>query len=596
MSTTKRTASVMQKGPTKITKPKLGRPLGKKNNPKVSIEDITVQKLDNEMAVRYENLTNNIEIKFIQSNGFSQQVLKDFYTIQSENLESSFTPETLDHNSLVKAVEENYNDLYSTDYYNLLEDIQLKPMDNLDQFFNNFNFKNEVQFQFNTAKSQLLKPVHAIHYPYCEQNLRNGVVFNTGGLSLTMEWCPLILNNKRYLFVSNVDQNANISEFSDSKSILSIYEVGDVEDEDVIGFCINKQIMIDYVIKEIEFSPISSDTTLLKLTLSNGEIEIWKIDSNFLFENTNKDELKIYTAESGNLKLAIPNKTMLITTSTFISTNHILFGTNHGFVGQFSINTGKLDYLISLRLPSINNICTLLSTDSNDNAITVLVSAMDFNEHLLSVPLPNRKSCLLNNLKIIEIPTSSRELSYKRNVVCFNNFKMFANIEHLSTLRMIGIEDPHNMKKMKIYGNNEIVCLSNQLNYKDGILHNGNIMLTGHSNGTVRLMNYLNILTITDKRPQPSTLRILQMNKLSNDINENRYWLDLNYEVNKLGEENNVNIKSEPSKVQQVSIGRTKGLRKINPPGIIPMKISMMNDNIATIWGNGLIIVEKMSM
>ncbi|GAV30115.1 hypothetical protein PMKS-003622 [Pichia membranifaciens] len=568
----------------KITKPKRGRKPNAKKNQGEDI--ITTQDIDSEYENKNKVQSNTNALKFVQSNGLDQAVLESYYKIQTEDLEAGFLPTHIDDLSLHNAVENNLHDLFSTDFYDVMKRPKLQLSDSR-AYDNSFKLDNDLEFQFNDSKSTILEPCHALNYPFDELNLRNGFVFNTGGLPLTMAWCPLKYGNLRYLFISIVDKNATISEFSDNKSLLTVLEVS----SETGHLQINKQIILDYLAKEIEFSFVSASTsTLLKLTLSSGSVEVWKIDFEF-FANPEIINTKpaIYTLESGNLTFTIPNNQLLITTSAFTSTKTFVFGTNHGYIGQFSIDSQKLDYLIFAGIPAITHIKTAFPTQPRDDFLTSFVEAADFSNYLIRLPIPNKKSCLINVLKTYDIPTNNKELQFDKNSVHLNNLNSFLNIEWPITIKKISLDNPNNVTKFKIANDDDINCLANQIYYEDGKVSDGFILLTGHTNGSIRLSNYLNLLTNTEKRVQVSTLKLLQLNK--SVTTDTKYWLDLCSQIDKIGE-----MAAVKSNSKQSSIGRTKELRNVNPKELCPLKLSMLENTVASIWGNGLLIIEHLTL
>lgn len=566
---------------TRVTKPKRGRkPTYKKD---VEEQIITTQDIDVEYESKNKRPSNNNALKFVQANGLNQTVLENFFKIQNCELEAGFLPKHIKNLSLHNAVDNNIHGLFSTDFYDKMPPLELRPADSK-SYYNNFKLNNDVEFQFNTGKSELLESNHAIHFPLNESNLRNGFVYNTGGLPLTMGWCPLKFENRKYLFLSIVDGNSAIGEFSNTKSILTVLEIS----SETSSLEINKQIVLDYVVKEIEFSFVSkAESTLLKLTLSNGTVEIWKVDSGF-FSNENTKS-PISTLKTGSTSFEIPNKHLLITSSAFTSTNTFVFGTNHGYIGQFTIDNKKLDYLISARIPAITHIKSTFPTQSSDDFLTALVEAADFNNYLVRLPIPNKKSCLINTFKVFDIPANNKELQFDKNSIFLSNFNSFINVEWPITIKKICIDNPNSITKFKIANDDDINCLTNQINYDDGILSDGFVLLTGHTNGSIRLANFLNLSTNTEKKVQVSTIKILQLNK--SPVTDNKYWLDLCYKVDKIGE-----LPVVKSGGKQSAIGRTKELRNVNPKELCPLRLSMMGNNVASIWGNGLLIIEQLTL
>lgn len=568
----------------RVTKPKRGRKPNSKKNQEEEI--ITTQDIDSEYENNNKVQNNTNALKFIQGNGLGQAVLKNYYKVQTEDLEAGFLPAHIDDLSLHNAVKNNLHELFSTDFYEEIKEPKLQLSDSK-TYESNFKLDNNLEFQFNNNQSEVLEPCQALHYPLNERSFRNGFVFNTGGLPLTMAWCPLKNGSWRYLFVIIVDKNSAISEFTDNKSLLTILEVSSETGE----FQINKQIMLDSVAKEIEFSFVSAAaSTLLKLTLSSGSVDVWKISPEFFFNpGVKKNKPAIYTLESRHLTFTIPNNQLLITTSAFTSTKTFVFGTNHGYIGQFSIDSQKLDYLISVKLPAITHIKTAFPTQPGDDFLTSFVEAADFSNYLIRLPVPNKKSCLINVLKTYDIPTNNKELQFDKNSIHLNNLNSFLNIEWPITIKKISIDNPNNVTKFKIANDDDINCLANQIYYDDGKISDGLILLTGHTNGSLRLSNYLNLLTNTEKRVQVSTLKLLQLNK--SVTTENKYWLDLCSKIDKIGESTVVK-----SNNKQSSIGRTKELRNVNPKELCPLKLSMLENAVASIWGNGLLIIEQLTL
>ncbi|KAG0688165.1 hypothetical protein C6P40_001341 [Pichia californica] len=539
-------------------------------------------------TIRSLNPPAPFELKFIQSFGFNSDILKKFYEIQYNHSESSFTPSKLKDFVLDNAVKNNTHGLFSIENYKNIKEPKLKKLTNLKDYFSNFYLKNRLEFQFNNLKSTILDTNHVVNFPLNQNNIRNGLVFNSGGLPLTMEWYPFQINGKKYLFMSLVDKTTNLNEFSNKKSLLTILEI-ESKNSNELKFNINRQILLDFVLKEIEFSYLLSEKeTLLKLTLSNGELEIWKITPNFFKNDDNLDEPNIYLIDSNVLKLKIPHKEMKITTSKFATSNHIIIGTNHGFMGQFTIDSGKLNYLIDLKIPAITNILISIPSDpKNYTLMTLHVSSSDFSNHLISLPMPNEKSSLLNNVNVVECPSISKELIYNKNSFYMTYLNTFLTVENNVVIRSTSLENPSNSRKFRVGIDDDICCLSGQNNYENGHLNTGFMLFSGHINGTIRLYNYLNLLSMGDRKNPSSTLKFLQLN--NSIINSDKYWLDLNYKVDKIGETKS----STPSSMRK-TIGRCKDMKIINSNGICPLKISVLGNMVASCWGNGLVIIEDL--
>lgn len=535
---------------------------------------------ESEYEVKHILNTLQGEIPFIQSQGHNQQVLQQQKLIQDTNTEVGFIPEPVDDIKLADAVAENVHKLFTVSHYNNFNDIQLSSLD-LITFYTMVNLDKSLEFQFNRHKSSILNSNNILQFPYDEANLRNGIVFNTGGTPLTMEWCPLKINATKYLFVCVVDDDTNLTEFSNKDSCLMILEYNETERK----FSLNKNIVVNSVIKEIEFSYVSSpDTSLLKLTLSNGTVEIWKINPQFL---NNDNDNKYFKYKSNAEIFQVPNELIKITTSSFITPNTLLFGTNRGFIGQFTIENHKLDYLVSTKLPAITCIKNTWPTSMESNSITAFVSSTDFMNYLMRVPLPNNKSCLINNIKIVELLNTNRELQFNRNTIYLNNGNAFLTVDWPYVIKRVTIDNPNSASKFRISNDKEINCLNCQINYKNGLLNNGFVLITGHTNGSIRLSNYLNLNSILERKLTTSTIKIMQLNK--SNLADNKYWLDLSYEVSKTGEPPNIK-----GKIKQPSLSRPRNIRDVPPKSICPLKVSMMNNSIASIWNNGLIILEDL--
>jgi hypothetical protein len=573
MKITKRVDSLEK--PKLLRKPNVKKP---KTNTIINLESF-----QKEYDLKHSLSTLHGEISFIQNNGFNQRILKQFYEIQNENSEAGFISKSSTHDlQLNESFNKNFHNLFSTNHFYDFNDIDLKKID-INTFFSSIKLNKKLEFQFNNNDSTLLDSNNVLQFPYDESNLRNGIVFNTGGIPISMEWCPLTINNTKYLFVCVVDDDSNLSEFSNKSSSLMILEYNETERK----FNLNKNILIDYLIKEMEFSFISTDDlTLLKLTLSNGTVEIWKIDSRFFLNNNNNYYYFKYT--SGSKIFKISNELLKITSSTFASTNTLLIGTNRGFIGQFTIDTGKLDYLIPTRLPAITCIKSTWPTNEESNSIVAFISCSDFLNYLIKLPLPTtNNSCLMNNFKIIEISPNNKELQFDKNTIYLNNIKSFFTVDWPYTIRKITIDNPNNTTKFKISNDKEINCLNSQMNYSNGLLYSGFTLITGHTNGSIRLSNYLNMNSFVDKKQNASTIKIMQMNKST--LNENKYWLDLSYSVDKTGDP--PAVKGKP---KQLSISRPRPIRDVSPKEICPLKVSMIGKTISSIWGNGLIVIEDL--
>lgn len=557
---------------TKVTKPR------KSHAKKPKTNNITLEGLEAEYTSKHLAQTFPAELSFIKSYGNTHPVLKQFFNIQTSRLECGFTPSVLEHEPLAHAFNTNLDGLFSLDHYSKLEAMKLEPIA-LSDFYSTLQLNRKVEFQFNANEAITLNAMNISNFPNNPSNLRYGTVFNTGGLPLVAEWCPLLLNGKKFLFVCVVDENTDLSEFSNKCCCLTVIEYNQE------AFKINKQILCNRIIKEINFSFASDSTSLMQLTLSNGTVEVWKIDSDFLLSESH--ELNYYRVLSGPKVLSIPNKTILITTSSFSSTNTLLIGTNHGHVGQFTIDSGKLDYLFSAKLPSITTIKNLLPVNGHNDSLCAFLSSADFACYLINLPSPNKKTCIMNNIKIMEVTQGNRELHFGRNTISLHSMNSFLTIESPSSIRKVTVDNPSNVSKIKISSDNEITCLACQKTNINGLQNDGFILVTGHTNGSVRLLNYLNVLSNLDKKQNPSTIRLMQMNKFNS--NDDKFWLDLSYSADRIGD-----APASQTKPKQLSVSKQRSLREVKHKSLCALSIAMKDNTIASCWGNGLIVIEDL--
>lgn len=544
--------------------------------------ELFAENLEDELRDKNRKISND-EIEFYQNYSTSQLTLQQFLQIQDLNLDIGFISDIPIDLQLNNALENNVNNLFSTDFYNSLNDIELSTID-YKTFHNHFSFNNSIDLSFNQEESSIIPPDNVKSFPYSDKNLRSGLVYNTGGFPLQLEWLPFSINNKKFLFIVTIDKNPNIdiSEFSKNSCCLTILEYNND------SFEINKKIIIDNLIKEIEFSIISNDKneTLMKLTLSNGSVEIWKINESFLLSNNSK----YYKLLSGSQKIIINNdKSIKITTSTFVTPKIIIFGTNHGLIGQYSILENKINYLISTKLPSITCIKSTYPTNETDDSINLLVSTTDFIDYMINLPLTinNKKIPLMNRLKIYRSSVMNRELIFDRSCTYINSLKTFFSIEWPCSIKSYTIKDPKGSNKYRISIDREISCLTNLKSFKNNILNNGFTLITGHTNGVIRLCNFIEMSRITDSKQYPYSIQLFQMKKsnLQNN-NNNKFFINLNYSVDKNGD---VSIKD---KLKKDKLANNTHL--VNSNDICPIKISSINKSIASAWGNGLIIIEDL--
>lgn len=537
----------------------------KKNNKK--LENINYEMFESEYNECHKIEANSDELKFIQLFGKSQLFLEKMNDIQKNQLDAKLVPIISNDKILLNAVNKNLHNIFGTTFFHSLKDIKFKEI-NTSQFNELVNLGQSLEFQFNDEESSTFEAFKLKNLPLNEENMRTGHIFNTGGLPLTLEWCPLTINKSKFLFVAVAEHNSDIHEFSTSKCALSIFEV--TENREVK---MRKQIIIDSIIKEIEFPQISNSTaTLLKLTLSNGSVEIWKIDSNFLSNN-----VKFCTLSSGNYVFKLP-KSFLITTSAFSSTETILVGTNFGYIGQFSISSQKLDYLIATKTTSITSIRSALPTDESDESIVAFFSSTELKTYCVKLPLPGKNiGTILNNFDVIEMPLLSRQCKFNHQESFNNNLKCFATLELPHCIKFFSVSDPSNHFLLIRIDENLISSFCFQTNNLNGLITEGVFLISGHANGSIRICNFMDA-QLASKDKKYFTLKTLQMKKLSDK--DSKYCLQL---IHKLESSNNV---------KQNSASKSVKFKPIYHDGVNTIKVSMMDNAMSCIWGNGLLLIE----
>jgi hypothetical protein len=509
------------------------------------------------------------EAKMLQSLGNTQLSLKQLYAMQAQLLEVGLTPKLPIQWELQEATNKNVHGLFSTQFYASLPVVTLKKLDPR-TFHTFFKLLNPVTFAFNDAQMEKLGPKHTTNYPFDESSLRRGMVYNMGGLPLTLEWCPLVIEDRRFLFVSIVDFNADVKEFTDAPCCLSILEYSST------GFKLNKQIYIDSTVKEMKFSFLTSErAALLTMVLSSGAIEIWKVTDDLLTDNSDG---MYYKVQSGVRNWKLSNQVLKITSVSYVASNVLIIVTNHGHIGQYNIEANKLDYLLSLRLPSLLSVKTSIPVDVGEQYITACVSCTDFEQYLVRLPLPVTNKPLMNNVRLLPAIASNKDLIYDRSFIYLYNLKTFVLIEGNFGFKQCAIDAPLTGQRIKIQSDNIITCIANDITYKDGVLNNGFKVLTAHSNGSVRLCNILDMFTNTDRKNHTASIKLFQLHRST--LDKNCYWLDLTYQVDKSGE--------------LPAAEKVKRNKHITPDETCPTKVAILGDTIATAYAGGLLVIEEL--
>lgn len=514
------------------------------------------------------------EITYTQNNGLNQTSIRQYKQFQDQNAEIGFmTPPAADL-QLEKAVNENLHGLFDCEKFNSLPDLQLSDLNQIE--FNNYLKLNRVvEFQINDTEETRLNSTNAVEFPTHESVMRTGLVFNSGGLPVHSMWCPLKFNDKKYLFLSVVEEDTELSEFSTSSSCIRILEFDNGK------FELTKTILLDSVVKEFQFSTISSDSiALLSLTLSNGTIEIWKIT-----QDTVTGPTSFHRVSSGPVILKLDNPLLLLTCCTFSSTDTVIAGTNRGYIAQFRVSTQKLDYLIPTKTCGITNIKCFLPVMADARNLSVTFSSSDFSSYFMKLPLPNFRSSILNNIALYEIGITNKDLMFDRNTDQLSNLKTVLSVEHPNYIRVSTISNPSSMWRYRLDNDKDISCIAVQKT-SGKIQENGLMVFTGHSNGSVRLFNFFNVHTTYERKYTSSSIRLMKMNRSAH--NPSKFWLDLNYEVGRLGDI----VKKDPFK--QVSIAKTRNIRIVDDIMLCPLCVSSLDNSVAVLYDNGLVVLEEL--
>lgn len=566
----------MSTRPKKISKtPKTAVKKLKASEPVV----INVEALKQEIQKNALSNSNSDMGAFIRNNGLSSLTLKQYFDIQNKSCELGFASKSMDDYRLNSAKENpKLQHLFSTDTFHTLENIELFPMTSL-----NLKLDREITVSFNDDLPTLLQPGYLMNFPYNETNLRCGYIFNTGGVPITMEWCPLQINGSKYLFLVSTSKDADISEFSNSQSILTIIEYN----KENALFRVNKNIIINAIIKELEFSFVSTDKlSLLSLTLSTGCVEVWKVDEGLLCKEDNSiSKFNYYTInDSRKITFKIDQPNVMITTSSFTSADNICVATNTGLIALFSISNKRLLYMVSTRIPGITCLKSSFPDDENCDTFDLFISSCEPYAYIGNFPFFNERKSLSNTFRIEELCSNHREWTYAKSVAYVNTARSFLSVEIPGSIQRTAPRNKSEATRLKILNDGEINSFCCQNFYKNGLKQSGFMLVSGHTNGSLRLSNLFNTLSVFDKK-HPFTLKLLQLHQMQ----DKSFKIDLSYSADKTGE-----LPPSKDKQSQLTLSKFRTLRFSYDADIQPSKITMVENVLATSWGNGLVLIENL--
>lgn len=538
--------------------------------------DINIDALKSELQSNASSNTNADTEAFLRNHGTNPLALKQFFEVQNNSGELGFTPEIIKDYRLNSAKNNpKLNQLFSTHKWNNLPDLKIH-----NEAKTSSKFNRDLVLAFNDSPSISLQAGCATSFPYNEHNMRSGCVFNTGGVSLTLEWCPLTLFKSKYLFVVTAPENADLSEFSKSDSLLTIFQY--TED----GHCsVVKRIIIKAIVKELEFSFVfNDDQCLLSLTLSNGTVEVWKISETILKSDEHSRTNYYSIDESSVRKFKIDQPNVMIMSSCFTSSDELCVSTNTGLIALFSVSENKRLYMVSTRIPGITCIKSSLPDEENYENFDLFITSCEPNAYLGKFPHHNKLKTLSNNIRIEDLYSSHREWTFDKSVQYITSTRSFLSVEIPGAIQRTNPRSKEDATRLKILNDGEINSIGTQTFQDNDLTQSGFILLSGHTNGSLRISNLFNTMTVFDKK-HPFTLKLLQLHQRR----DKSFNIDLSNSVDKTGD-----LPPSNEKPKQLTLSKFRNLRFSHDSNLQPTKLAMNRDIIASCWGNGLLIIEKL--
>ncbi|TID28133.1 hypothetical protein CANINC_002670 [Pichia inconspicua] len=538
--------------------------------------DISIDALQSELQSNASANTNSDTEAFLRNNGDNPLTLKQFFELQNNLGEIGFTPDVIDDYRLNSAKSNpNLSRLFSTDNFEKVPNLVLQ-----NGATTNFKFDKDIVLSFNDGPSTTLQSGCATNFPYNETSLRSGYVFNTGGVSLTLEWCPLTISSSKYLFVVSTAENADLSEFSKSDSLLTILEYTENGQCSVV-----RRIIVKAIVKELEFAFVfDQDTCLLSLTLSDGTVQVWKITEDIL-RSDDVSKTNYYSVDESSIckfKIDLPN-TMIIS-SSFTSSDELCVSTNTGLIALFSVSKSQRLYMVSTRIPGITCIKSSLPDEENNETFDLFISSCEPNAYLGRFPHFDKLKALANNIRIEELYSSHREWTFNKGVQYVTSTRSFLSVEIPGFIQRTNPRSKEDAQRLKILNDGEINSIGTQTFQKNCLTQTGQVLLSGHTNGSLRVSNLFNTMTNFDKK-HPFTLKILQLHQRR----DKSFVIDLSYSVDKTGD-----LPPSNEKPKQLTLSKFRTLRLSHDSNIQPTKMAMNGQILASCWGNGLLIIEQL--
>lgn len=489
--------------------------------------------------------TTNFDLRTLHFHGFNEKYANLLKMVFNNNLDSSVLPIN----------GKRVSPIVSSNELPDLKDIQMVEIDykSLPQM------SGLVNWGFNDSNSFETVGVNGMRaFPVNDKSLRKGVILNTGGVPIVSKWYPHQINGKRYLFVNVVSSMDNLGEgkFDDPVgSLLNIYQCS--FDDNSIPLSLWKSVKLNSYFKELHFTK-TPNAGLLMGVLANGTVDIWNMNSKF-FSSKSK-----YVKITPSMNIELPEPLSNITCAAFIDNLSILVGGTYGLIAKYTLPKVTPDFIQATRLPTISSL-----TSKGPNG-SILISSLDGNCYLLD---PFKST--LTPPTLIE-SGSTRDYIFNHRVLPLQVNDSYLVCDWPIALKVITERDPNGSQRAKIGGEGEVWSIGDEVNAISGLV------TIGLTNGSLKIINVCNYFSNEDRKMDPISIRLYQMNKIGE-----KYSLDLSYNVDTCSdisnEGNRKNLKSEE-----------KDIRVPREDGVCNLSNGICDGVLMSTWANGIISVEQL--
>ncbi|GME83748.1 unnamed protein product [Ambrosiozyma monospora] len=372
-----------------------------------------------------------------------------------------------------------------------------------------------------TSLTGNFKPIPYSH----PDNRRDGFVFNTGGFPVATSWFDKTINDKKYLFVSVYSHGSHFDKPSDLNSTqlkklalsykeafnsgLFIYEL-DLKNGTLT---LNKKIYFNkgsiIKMKWLPCTELTAEENLLACVFQDGTAGIIKVNPQFL----QKTDHLYYKLTRCSIELKVPD--FKIYSMDWTSATTVVVGLNDGFIAELDLTRpDSPNYIQNLSLGTIYHISTcysnkIFSKEGESLPNVAFIAPNNFQYYLVDL---NDFSIMMDGARGREVYTHAEYSSL------LDSFFYCDSRERAKSITLKEIELPIWFKMME------------KQTTSIGVSDYSHLFLTGHLNGSIRVMNYYGKMITTYRSKDVSghrSLRIFKMSRVGFK-SDNKFHLSLN--------------------------------------------------------------------